>query len=415
MKRFLKLFIIGICLFIPTVFAKDTIYSLNKYEEENWKFMEHSYSNENKQDGMVVAGEVLKEKITENDNTYNNYQVIIAKYNNNGHLNWTYSYGNTSEDRVDSLTYTYDENKQVKGYLVGVTKTYDVLNEARGDNNTLFLEIDLEGKYVKEYDIPEGIIKKIISISDGYIAIINTHTGSSLIHYNNNLETIWKKDFQEVEVKDLIVLKEEEQEVGYVIIRGNQVVEFNENGENEQVIEELENKPYVSLESTKTGYRVYGVTKEVKLKKGNASYFIQEYTKEEQLWEVIGDIPVHPDKKVFLDNNLLLYQNKADSSYEVIELNQDGLVEKKVKKITNDYYHIENFMNEKNRLYFVGQIRCPEEDNCEYNQNSLYLISDEDKVIEVEDKDSTGILIVIGALVVLLAGTIYIRKRKRLK
>lgn len=415
MKRFFKIVLLGICLLTPTVFAKDTIYSLNKYEEENWKFMEHSYSNENKQDGMVVVGEALKETITENDNTYKNYQVVIAKYNNNGHLNWTYYYGNTSEDRVDSLTYTYDENNQVKGYLVGVTKSYDVLNEARGDNNTLFLEIDLEGKYVKEFDIPEGIIEKIISISDGYIAIMNTHTGSSIIHYNNNLETIWKRDFQEVEVKDLIVLKEEDKEVGYVIIRGNQIVQFNENGENEQVIEELENKPYVSLESTKTGYRVYGVTKEVKLKKGNASYFIQEYTGEEQLWEVIGDIPVHPDKKVFLDNNLLLYQNKADSSYEVIELNQDGLVEKKVKKIMNNYYHIESFMNEKNTLYFVGQIRCPEDDNCEYNQNSLYLISDEDKVIEVEDKDSTGILIVIGALAILLAGTIYVRKRKRLK
>jgi LPXTG-motif cell wall-anchored protein len=72
-------------------------------------------------------------------------------------------------------------------------------------------------------------------------------------------------------------------------------------------------------------------------------------------------------------------------------------------------------MGEKSTLYFVGQIRCPEDDNCEYNQNSLYLISDEDKVIEVEDKDSTGILIVIGSLVILLAGTIYIRKRKRLK
>ena len=415
MKQLLKIGIIGILLFIPTVFAKDTVYSLNKYEEENWKFMEHSYSSELKQDGMVVAGEVLKETISENDNTYKNYQVVIAKYNKNGHLNWTYSYGNTSEDQIDSLTYTYDENKQVKGYLVGVRKTYDVLEGPMGDNNTLFLEIDLEGKYVKEIEIPEGIIEKILPVSDGYIAIINTHTGSSLIHYNQNLEIVWKKDFQEIDSKDFIVLTEENQETGYVIIRGNQVVEFDSNGENEKIIEELENKPYVSLESTKTGFKVYGVTKDVKLKKGNASYFIQEYTKDEQLWEVIGDIPVHPEKKVFLKNNLLLYQNNADSSYEVIELDQDGLVVKKVKKIKNDYYHIENFMSEKNTLYLIGQIRCPEEDNCEYNENSLYLISDEDKVIEVEDKDSTGILIVIGVLVVLLAGTIYVRKKKRLK
>ena len=415
MKQFLKILIMILLISITNVYAKDTVYSLNKYAEEKWSYMEHSYSKDNKRDGMIVAGEVLKETITENDNTYKNYQVIIAKYNNNGHLNWTYSYGNTSEDRVDSLTYTYDEEKNVKGYLIAVPKTYDALTEAMGDNNTLLLELDLEGKYVKEFDIPEGIIEKIIPISDGYIAIMNTHTGSSLVHYNSNLETIWKRDFQEVEAKDLIVLTEDNKEVGYVIIRGNQVVLLNENGENEKVIEELENKPYVSLENTKTGYRIYGITKDVKLKKGNASYFIQEYTREEQLWEVIGDIPVHPDKKVFLKNNLLLYQNKADSSYEVIELDQDGLVVKKVKKIKNDYYQIENFMSKKNTLYFIGQIKCPEDDNCEYNQNSLYIISDEDKVIEVEDKESTNIIIVIGTVLIVLVGLIYIKKKKGLE
>jgi LPXTG-motif cell wall-anchored protein len=72
-------------------------------------------------------------------------------------------------------------------------------------------------------------------------------------------------------------------------------------------------------------------------------------------------------------------------------------------------------MSKKNTLYFIGQIKCPEDDNCEYNQNSLYIISDEDKVIEVEDKESTNIIIVIGTVLIVLVGLIYIKKKKGLE
>ena len=68
-----------------------------------------------------------------------------------------------------------------------------------------------------------------------------------------------------------------------------------------------------------------------------------------------------------------------------------------------------------NTLYVVGQINCTEEDACDYNKNSLLLISSEDKVIEVKDNDSKNILIVIGVFILLIVGTVFLKKKKRLK
>ena len=79
-----------------------------------------------------------------------------------------------------------------------------------------------------------------------------------------------------------------------------------------------------------------------------------------------------------------------------------------------NYYDIKDFYIKKDRLYFVGQINCPKDDNCEYDANSLFLVSDEDKVIEVEDKDSTSILAVIGFLI-LIPIVILLKKKKNNK
>ena len=79
-----------------------------------------------------------------------------------------------------------------------------------------------------------------------------------------------------------------------------------------------------------------------------------------------------------------------------------------------NYYVIENFLLDKNILYFVGQINCMTDDACDYNSNSLFLISDEDKVIEVKDSDSKNILITAAFIVVGIVGLIYIKRKKRL-
>ena len=70
------------------------------------------------------------------------------------------------------------------------------------------------------------------------------------------------------------------------------------------------------------------------------------------------------------------------------------------------------FSFDHNVLYFIGQINCPEDDNCDYNAKSLFLVSSEDKVIEVEDKDSKTILIITGIIIILI-GIMYLYKKKK--
>ena len=39
-------------------------------------------------------------------------------------------------------------------------------------------------------------MKNVKNIVNGYISIMTTHTGSSLVKYNKNFEIIWKRDKQ---------------------------------------------------------------------------------------------------------------------------------------------------------------------------------------------------------------------------
>ena len=66
-------------------------------------------------------------------------------------------------------------------------------------------------------------------------------------------------------------------------------------------------------------------------------------------------------------------------------------------------------------LYLVGQINCPKDDDCEYNTNSLFIISDEDKVIEVKDNDSKTILIVLIVFIITIISITWLRRKKKLK
>lgn len=102
--------------------------------------------------------------------------------------------------------------------------------------------------------------------------------------------------------------------------------------------------------------------------------------------------------------------NDNDSSIEITRLNLDGVLENKIKKINNEYYDIGSFYFSKDIIYFVGQISCPEDDNCDYNMKSLYLISTEDKVIEVKEDDNNKIIIISGIIFGLLVTLYIIRK-----
>ena len=112
MKRFVKysifILITVVLLNINTeVKASDSIYSFNKYSEEIYNFIQDSYNSTLKKDGQLVGGSILKNKEIDE----NNYQTIIVKYDSNGKIIWKYLYGDTKENYLKSISYTYNENK----------------------------------------------------------------------------------------------------------------------------------------------------------------------------------------------------------------------------------------------------------------------------------------------------------------
>lgn len=422
MKKVILLILLFI-LSIQNVSAKDTVFSINKYAEENLTIIKDSYNSEQKKDGYLVAGTIVKDKKVEE-----NKEFILTKYKKNGNISWIYQYENNINETSMNLNYFYNEEELI-GYLVEI----EILNE-ENIPKSIFLTIDLEGNLLeeKETNLEENeSIQEIINIQqDGYIAISNIIDNnivkkSRLIRYNKDLEIIWIKEEIEVKYKKIIELSEE----GYLILREKQtedktplldIIKVDKEGNNIEVKQtNLEKYQSLSLLSLEDAYIIYGLTPEVKLKNGQYSYFINKYNNNgEELWELIGDDPVKDKNLIqlnFIDNKLLLsYKNASDNSYEVIKVTDDGVIDKKVKKIHNDYYKLNYFLSNKNTLYFVGQINCPEDDNCDFDNNSLFLISDEDKVIEVKEKDNNNILISFGILLLMIMGMIIIKKRRRL-
>ena len=106
---------------IINVYAKDTVYSVSKYEEEKLTIIKDSYNKENKKDGLVTTGTFLKEKDEEHDD----YQIMLIKYKKSGKIAWTYRYGRSSSENINELLYTYDNNK-INGYLMVISNSYDI-------------------------------------------------------------------------------------------------------------------------------------------------------------------------------------------------------------------------------------------------------------------------------------------------
>lgn len=413
MKKIVFVFILLLISFY-SVSAKDISYSMNKYDDEVFNYIEKAYNKNLKSDGYVLGGSVLKENV----DTNNDYQVILVKYNKNDKLVWKYTYGDSSEDYINYLSYTYNEEGNIDGYLISTKKTYNILDN-NGTNSGVLLKIDFDGKLVWEKEIAEGIINKIIPIQDGYISIVN----NSIIKYSRNFDVTSKRDFNE-NISDIALINENNSLIGYSVIVGNNLITVDMNGYNEVVIDDISKYDTANLSESNNGFILYGITSEVKLTKGDSSYYLINYNNGEEVWETIGTTSVSKDSKPLLlpiykdnkiDNYFLLYRNEMDSSYEVTKINLDGEVLKKIKKINNNYYIFKNFYSEGSTIYFVGQIDCPEDENCEYDNNSLYLVSDEDKVIEVQDNTSNNIIIVFSILFMVLVGVVIFIKKKTSK
>ena len=224
--------------------------------------------------------------------------------------------------------------------------------------------------------------------------------------------------------EDITYLQENNQVIGYVVLRrltdsSFDIVKYDLEGNMIPFEVPLSFSEKGFLHPSKDGFILYGSTKEVELKKGNASYYILRYDQKGNiLSETIGEEAVNENERIILltigEEYYILYRNEIDSSYEVVKIDKDGIEQKKIKKINNNYYMFNDYSMIENTLYFVGQINCPEKDNCDYRQNNLFLISDEDKVIEVKDKDSKSILIGISILIILLVGLVLIKKKRKL-
>ncbi len=461
MKKW-KILLVGVLTILIgsyNVSAKDTVHSINKYQEETLTFIKNSYNKDGKLDGFITGGHFLKEEKEVEETTYKDYQIMLVKYKKTGEIAWTYSYGKNKEDKLQGLQYTVDSEGKIDGYLLVLEKTYDIVDDTAeveetpdSTSNTTFLKIGLDGKLVWEKDSAlesqEQIQKMVPTHTDGkttgYIAIgyqeENLQKKEALIiYYDTELNLQWKKEDQkeehEIEYTDIVPIQENHKEIGYAIIRilkntkkekFIQLLRFDlEGNENAVILDSLNKYDSYYLERANDGFLFYGITPEVKIKKSSKSFFVINYNSQNQeAWETIGDVPVNKEKKIMihaLENNqeiekyYLAYGNESDNSFEVVEMDIEGNMIRKVKKIINDYYDYESFCVKGKKLYFVGQINCPEDDNCEYDANSLFLISDEDTVIEVKDNDSKNILIGMGIFLLLIIMIVLIRRKKRLQ
>lgn len=427
MKKYVVLGI-GILLLLQTklVLAKDTVYSLNKYKEEQLEYILNGYKD-GKENGYVVAGTYTKEQEEKKDT-----QVLLMKYKRTGAVDWVYSYGKASEDEVYALAYTYDENHQVDGYLLVVEETSDDEVEMAPH----FLKIDEEGKLKEEKNTTLDVttkIHKVLETSDGYIITGSRNHNSFIAKYNENLDLVWDKNY-EVESKKTILTDIIEVESGYYGIvlveedetKSYQLIKWDLEGNFLKVVkEDFEESDYPQLAKGKDFYIVYGMTQQVKLsdKKSGSFYLLKYDLEDNEVWETLGTTPVDEEKVLRLQINenekteeyFVLSTNKNDRSIEVIRVDSEGIIQNKVKKLKNDYYNIKDFIAKESTIYFIGQINCPEDDNCDYDANSLFLVSDEDTVIEVKDNDSKTILVAMTIMVMATVLAYVLRKRKRLE
>ena len=415
MKRIQRITILFILLFLSyvNVSAQDTIYSLNKYKEEELNTIISGYKEDNKKDGFITIGSIKNKDDTQ--------LPIIVKFKKTGEIVWSYTHFSTEDESIVTVNYSY-QNNVVDGYLLLLHKK----------DKDVLVKVDLLGINCWEREL-DGYYEKMVLITDDnndnvmYLLIGEKDDKAIIDTYNMDISFMERKEFPKdgyhTSFKDIASINKNQYALLY-----NSKKDEEENYElwlidwNSQEIKQIDNpldkyEDY-HLYSNYNSFILYGVTSEVKLKKGEESYYLIKYNQDGNMeWESVGNIPIDPEKPIVLreynGNYYLLYEN-GDSSKEVILLDQEGIYKEKIKKINNNYYTFNNFYVKGKTLYIVGQIRCGEDDDCNYKTNSLFLVSGEEKVIEVEDNASTGILICAGLLVVLTGFLIVIKKRRKI-
>ncbi len=435
MKRIVVLILsIFTLVTFTNVYAKDTVYSLNKYNKETFKNIEKSYNSKNKNDGYIISGTYQEQVDSKEDETKE--KVIIVKYDKSGNVLWTYTDDKADNDTSNTLGYTYDETGKINGYF------YTSIKTTEDNKRSVIVLLNLKGKLVEEktssLEDDKEIIKLIPSFNtdktcNGYIGIANSEEKALIIKYDKDFNLEWTKEYEEnANYKDIEFINNNGEESGLVTLLELKTEEKKlklikndlEGNVLETIKEDFEETDNPKLEKSDNGFIIYGYTSELKLSNDKStSYYLVSFNEAcEESNETLGNTPINLEKTLKLvpivkDNKLekyfLLYTNDLDSSIEVVEINDQGIETKKVKKINNEYYNILNFASEGETLYIIGQIKCPEEDNCDYNDNSLLIISDEDKVIEVKESDNKSIIIASSIFVGLIVLLIILKKLKK--
>lgn len=439
MKKMVMFICIIATFFLATnTYAADTVYSLNKYKEEKFETIVYSYNKDNEQDGFIAAGTILKETTKIDDEEYDDYQVALVKYDVTGKVKWTFNYGKTAADKLDSLAYTYDEENKINGYLIVMKKSSDIEEEIEY-NTSVFVKVDLNGKLVEEKETAledKNLINTIIPEIDhektvlGYIVIGNGDY-PFIAKYDRELNLVFYKKYELENTKfnGISIMRNQKTIDSYIISltenKESLVNKVNRYDLTGNEIATLTTNEYqydnIGFLQEKDGIVVYGLTNEVKLNDlDSPTYYIIKYNiNNEEVWETVGNVPIAKDKAVKLLNNhneyLIMYTNANDNSDEIVKVDFEGLIKNKVKKIKNEYYDITSFSTYNNTIYFIGQIKCPEDDNCDYDANSLFLISDQDKVIEVQEKEASSISIVTVLFVIAVILVVAVRKKSKTK
>ena len=395
-----------------SVYALDNVYSYNKYSEENLETILETDKNE-----VVVAGNYKDSKEV--------VQVFVIMYKSDGKILWKYINKKEVDNVVNGIINTYDEKHEKNGYLVLVKEK---------DKPILFTRLDLEGKLVSEVYSTLSVnttINKVIDVNDGFIVSGEKDNKAFVAKYDYNLNLLMINEYSDenTAIIDIISLKDSfygikrttvDDSDSYLLLKFDSYL--NEVG---IIKEDFEINQEPHLLGLDKAYILYGLSKEIKTSKDKiGGYYLIKYNDQDvEEWETVGDSPADLEKTIkveaIYDNNKVLKEyfvlstNSSDNSIEVVRITLDGLVGEKVKKIKNNYYTVNDYLYKNDILYFVGQINCPEDDNCDYDANSLLLVSTEDKVIEVKDNDSKNII--IGTVVISVFAVLMYIIRKRYK
>ena len=183
MKRIQRIMILFILLFLSyvNVSAQDTIYSLNKYKEEELNTIISGYKEDNKKDGFITIGSIKNKDDTQ--------LPIIVKFKKTGEVVWSYTHFSTEDESIVSVNYSFQYDV-VDGYLLLIHKK----------ENDVLVKVDLLGINCWEREL-DGYYEKMILITDDnnynvmYLLIGEKDDKAIIDTYNMDISFMERKEF----------------------------------------------------------------------------------------------------------------------------------------------------------------------------------------------------------------------------